>query len=159
MYVYKRWLLNYLALDIDIINTLKQMIITIIQPPTYEELKLGLKNNQYIKNGIIYKKYYDTVHEQYDYVQTAIFIEKNKITDIIFGYMLKDTLFDFDFIIDFKQSNINPNDIAIYSIENNNIYYLDDDNEEHEMLYDDQFDFNFYSNMISIRSNVIFIKV
>lgn len=157
--IYKCWLINHLDLDIDVIYLIKKEMIKVIQPPTYQELKLGLKNNEYIKNGVVYKPYYNQVHDnfykhEYDYVQTEIFVHQNKILDIQFDYMLKNTLFDYDFIIDFKKSNINIDDIEIYWLENN-LFYLDDDYNDHELIYNNKFPTT--SSLYSIRGNVIFI--
>lgn len=157
--IYKCWLINYLNLDIDVIYLIKKEMIKVIQPPPYQELILGLKNNEYIKNGVVYKPYYNQVHDnfykhEYDYVQTELFVHQNKILDIQFGYMLKNTLFDYDFIIDFKKSNINIDDIEIYWLENN-LFYLDDDYNDHELIYNNKFPTT--SSLYSIRGNVIFI--
>ncbi len=134
MNYYKYWLINHFELDIDVIGLIKRHT-RVIKPPSYEELKLNIKNDQYIKNNLILNSQFK-VHDnfylrEYQYEQTNIAVE-NGIWQIYFSYFVKDTLYDYTFILDTKESFINPEHIQIYWIEKELIYYeniLDSDSQ------------------------------
>lgn len=164
MNYYKCWLLQHFELDIDIIKLIKQHT-RIIRPPTYEELKLGIVNDNYIINNIVYTSQF-SIHENfqkslYRYVQTEIYTDINgSYPDIHFSYFVDNTLFDYTFILNCKLSFINPNQIYMYWIDKNAhcFYYsdvLDIDNVE-ERLDPNTFTFDRKGSYVII-GQVIFI--
>lgn len=141
---YKCWLLKHFELDIDIINIIK-LHTRIIKPPTYEELKLGIVNNYYIKNDIVYTSqlpiHVNFYKNLYNYVSTDIYVDVEdglKAPDIHFSYFVDNTLFDYTFILNYELSFINPNQIYMYWIDKDaHCFYnkdvLDIDNVEEQL--------------------------
>lgn len=125
---YKYWLIGNLEnLDCDIINCIKKNI-RVIKAPTFEEIKLGWKDDCYIHNQIVHLSRYDNIefnNNLYEYESTSIWVENGKITDINFYYFMKDTLYDYSFYIDLEKSKIK--NLTIYKYSNDDIIFLTND--------------------------------
>lgn len=123
----KYWLLKQLELNLDVINNIKDLSITIVKPPTYQELKSGLKGNIYIKDRIVIESEFDVntnfYKHKYDYIQTNLFIKNGKISEIYFDYMMEGTLYDYTF----KLMELTIENITLYKYDD--LYYFNNDNE------------------------------
>lgn len=114
---YKRWLINYLDLDIDVKNYIKNIIpISVINPLVWNKTKF--MNNIHVNNNIHYRApLLGGWHPEYNLYQTRIHFVNHMVNKIVYLYKnhLERLLGYMIILVDFELSHINPNHIQIYS--------------------------------------------